>query len=253
MIDLRGFLSFWRVNFPEQFSLSREAALSQIGERERGQLNVSATDAEMASYQDYVSQVYGAYEGEQFQLATMRHIIGLVESLPDQAHIVSLGCGPASYELWLATQTDHRFTLVDYSPGMLNRAKEIATTVGVVDRVTMIQSDAGHVPAVQTQSADLVLCLNSMHWSANWRKWVEEAARIVKRGSYGLFTCTLQTRRSKISSEALDKVFSSYFDDQGAGLLVPPVDVGGGQMAISSRYYAIGRRLDRAEERRRKR
>jgi len=85
----------------------------------------------------------------------MRHIHGLAKELPDRIHVVDLGCGPGHYPLWLAAHTDWRFTLVDYAPDMLVRAKSIAKALGVADRITMIESDASNAPAVPSHSAHL--------------------------------------------------------------------------------------------------
>ncbi len=245
---LEDFLAFWQTHFPEQQTLTREAALTMIDDKRRGYANIAASDQEMIAYQDDVSRVYGAYENLAFQLATIVHIIRHVKRLPDASHIVSLGCGPASYELWLATQTGYRFTLVDHSQGMLDRARAIAATLGIADRVTIIQSDARSVPSVPSHSADLVFCLNSMHWSRNWREWITEAARIVKRRAPVLVTCTFFMPRSTITPQDLGEVMSRYFQNEGAGSLVPPVDVGGGVAAVSGRFYAIGRRHDRPQK-----
>ena len=127
---LEDFLAFWKTHFPEQEALTRETALASLDEQRRGFANLSASDQEMIPYQDDVSRVYGAYEKALFQLATMPHIVRLAKRLPDQANIMSLGCGPASYELWLATQTGYHITLVDHSPGMLGRAQSIASARG---------------------------------------------------------------------------------------------------------------------------
>lgn len=242
---LEDFLAFWQTHFPEQQTLTREAALASLDEQCRGFSNVAASDQDMIPYQNDVSRVYGAYERAEFQMATMARIIGLAKRLPDHANIVSLGCGPASYELWLASQTQAHVTLVDYSAGMIERASEIAASLGIANRIKTIQSDASSVPSIQSHCADLVLCLNSMHWSGNWREWIVEAARIVKRRACVLVTCTFFMPRSMITPKDLAETMSRYFHHQEANSLVPPVDVGGGMAAVSGRFYAIGRRKDK--------
>ena len=242
---LEDFLAFWQRHFPEQNTLTREVALARIDDKRRGYANTTASDQEMIAYQDDVALVYGAYENVAFQLATIVHIIRLAKRLPDEASIVSLGCGPASYELWLALQTGHRFTLVDHSKGMLDRASAIAAALGISERFTIIQSDAASVPSILSHSADLVLCLNSMHWSRNWQQWITEGARIVKRLARVFVTCTFSMPRSMITPEDLGEIMSRYFHNEGADLLVPPVDVGDGMSAVSMRFYAMGRRKEK--------
>ena len=239
---LQDFSEFWEKYFPEQRRLTRAGALAEIDEPRRGQANTAASDAEMVGYQNDVARVYGAYELACFQQATAKVILPLAKRIPAKARVVSLGSGPASYELWLASKTNFWFTLVDHSPGMLARAREIATAVGISERISFIQSDAASVPGIVSESADWLLCLNSMHWSRNWRQWIAEAARIVKPKAYALFTYTFFLRRSRITPEELAQAMSPYFTHQGADQLVPPVDVGGGMVMKSGRFWALGQR-----------
>lgn len=242
--DLIGnYLSFWEHFFLEQGAINRGLALALINEVEDGQLS-QRPDAEMIMYQDQVAEVYGAYENARFQLLTAEVLLGHTqlskEFMPDR-HLVSLGCGPASFELWLSkNQGPRQLTLIDQSSAMLQRAREIAQELGIEDRAAFIQADAiqSNLP---NNCADIVFCLNSMHWSANWRKWITEAARIAKPGAVIFFTCTLLLPRSKIERKQFETEVRRFFADAVFGSIVPPEFVGQ-KMFFSGRYYGICRK-----------
>ena len=237
---LDNFQRFWELFFPEQHTLHREEVLTAIGDAERGG-NCRAPDDQMAVYQNDVAGVYGAYEAVRYQLYTLCNLLESQQRgdlRPDQ-HLVSLGCGPASYELWLMmNQGPGRVTLVDHSPAMLARARSIAERLGVSERVTTIVSDATS-SGLPPKSADWVFCLNGMHWSSNWRRWIYEAGRILKPGGTGYLSCTLKFPRSRIQRGDFEAAVQNRFG-RGAEFdhVVPPRQIGE-HVAFDMRYYAV--------------
>src|SRR5581483_1352987 len=154
--------------------------------------------------------------------------------------------------LWLASQTAKtQFVLADHSAGMLARAAQIATAIGVNDRVRIIQGDAGQKLPILDRSAQLTMCLNSMHWSANWRDWITQMARVSAPGAVVLLTVSLMAPRSNIMPEALAEAMNRFFEHDNAGMLLPPVSIGG-QQAISTRFFAVAHKANRRETRRKK-
>lgn len=242
------FLMFWLHFFPEQIQMTREQALLQIHEAKDGGLSNRA-DEEMSGYQDRVAGVYGAYEAVHFQEWTFRHLLMCLPTKKD-LHVVSLGCGPASYELFLLENNlIARVTLVDHSPAMLARAMSIAQQLQIADRVTTIVADATK-SNLTDNSADVVLCINSMHWSQKWRKWVQEASRIAKPGGICFVTCSLGMPRSNIQKDQFVPFVRKHFggDPKKDGFVVPPLQVGG-QVAFSSRYYVFGKKIPAQKKR----
>lgn len=238
---LESFAQFWLYYFPEMNTVSREKAMAVINDRQEGQTS-NRPDAEMVAYQDRVAGVYGAYEQAQYQMATIFHILTNVATFPSGGHLVSLGAGPGSYELWLLTVTKlSMVTLVDHSPAMLDRARKIAMSLEETSRMKTIVADAS-ASKIPDVSADVVFSINAAHWSRDWRRWVAEAARIAKPGAEIFFTVSLGHPRSGIDIEELKKVFGKYFDIVNMGFLMPPQQLPGGQMAYSSRFFIVGRK-----------
>lgn len=239
MTDARTFQAFWQRFFPEQRTTTRAEALEYTGESEYGQMS-ARPDYEMVVYQNRVADVYGAYETAEFQFATIQHILRTI-SFPIQ-NVVSLGCGPASYELWLISQgeIDHA-ALVDHSPMMLERAKGIARKLGIEDRIECVSCDVLQNP-LRPQSADTVFCINAMHWSRRWTRWIFEAARIAKIGGEAFLSCSLAMPRSGITADELLREMRRRFDITDQGPIVLPQLVGGGMAAVSTRTFVVGRR-----------
>ena len=123
---------------------------------------------------------------------------------------------------------------------MLQRASGIAQELDIADRVTTIVADATQ-SGLLNGSADIVFSLNSMHWSQNWRKWIVEAARILRPGGVVFFTCSLSMPRSKILRQEFEAEVQRYFTNVCFGGIVP-LEIVGGKFKVSTRYYAIGRK-----------
>ena len=206
---LNDFMKFWKTHFPERGD--REQFLRDINDRSEG-LYSTKPDAEMSVYQDKVAGSYGIYEEEEFQRRTMQLILKHVFSggvTPKQAHLVSLGCGPSSYELWLLSKgLIGRVTLVDHSPAMMERACGIAESLGLADRVVIVVADATK-SGIADSKADVVFSINAMHWSENWKRWVREAGRIAKPQASIFLTCTLKHPRSRIEPPDLGEIARS--------------------------------------------
>ncbi|MBI3334911.1 MAG: class I SAM-dependent methyltransferase [Candidatus Portnoybacteria bacterium] len=84
---------------------------------------------------------------------------------------------------------------------MLARAVNIAQEIGVAGRIQTICADALE-NGLSPKSADLVFCINAMHWSKRWARWVWEAGRIAKDGGQMLLTCSTMAQRSGITPTA---------------------------------------------------
>ena len=232
------FQTFWKTYFPEQRELSREEALAQIETGER-----FASMKAMRDYQDNVAPVYGAYELEAFQLATMEKLLPVLLSLPASRRetLLSLGSGPGSYELWLLSQGYVRHvTLVDLSEAMLARAGEIARHLGIGAQVRMLCGDAATVE-VEVE-VEVCLCINALHWSVEWRAWVRRMIRATRAGGLLFLSASLFFPRSEITQKQLVGVAARGCTIREQGFLLPGM-VTGDQLARSTRYVVIGERL----------
>ncbi len=238
---MKNFAQFWAAFFPEMNEMSREEALAFAGDAQNGMFN-TAPDNDMVPYQDRVAKVYGAYEAMQFQLLTLVHLATNIQ-VTSKAHIVSLGSGPGSYELWtLRSAAGLTATLVDHSPEMLARARQIADKLGIGDRIETLVADAAN-SGVADASADMVLCINAMHWSTGWRMWIREIARVAKPGAAVFLTCSLGHPRSQITVEELATSLAEYgLVPVNYDFISPPTEGPGGMVMTSSRFFVVAQK-----------
>ena len=236
---LDAFKDFWQKFFPEQNTMTREQALLAVDEERAGDKS-ALPDSEMVPYQNAVAEIYGAYEGSRFAYATMEHILTWVRF--PREHLVSLGSGPSAYELFLLEQgLVKSLTLIDQSDKMLERARGIAKELGI-EAATFIHSDVKETQC-RPKSADLLFCLNAMHWSKEWRRWIRECGRILKNNRQVVITCTLKKPRSNIEPQELGAEIRKFFTVEHHNLLIPPQLIRGTELAeVSLRYIVIGRK-----------
>lgn len=247
---LEDFWGFWTTYFPEISRFNqRQQVLAELRDAEFGMpCTLPDRDPRCIQYQENVARIYGAYESAHYQELTLREIMTLVDFTRVEAgHLVSLGCGPASYELLLLKHgCIGRATLVDESSEMLKRAREIAEKIGVADRITTICADAAE-SGLPSESTDYFFSINAMHWSQRWREWIAEGGRILKNGERAFVTCSLyvpganQWKRTRINRDELVAAFQRHFVLSNEGFVVPATTVPGtGMMSFSSRYLVTG-------------
>jgi|SRR5579883_525158 ubiquinone/menaquinone biosynthesis C-methylase UbiE len=230
---IHAFQTFWKTYFPEQDLLSREQALALVGKQQQ-----FTTLEEMRVYQGRVAFVYGSYELESFQLATMEKLLPLVRWTPG-GKLLSLGSGPGSYELWLLSQGFiEKCVLVDLSEHMLGRAWEIAKSLGLASQVELICADASTV-ALSEASADMVVSINALHWCKVWKQWVKKALQVAKPGGSIFLSASLGFPQSRINATQFLGVAARGMTIREHGYLLPAVRVGNMQ-AQSTRYYLAG-------------
>jgi|GEM_PF-1638342 len=118
-------------------------------------------------------------------IAIPEKIEALTPLLPYLAGIRSsldIGCGVASLDIFLAEEgiLNGRVTGIDPSPGMLKFGRELATHLKV-----NIQLDEGYGQALpyKDQSFDLILVMDMIHWSIEWKVILSEAVRVMTEGA----------------------------------------------------------------------
>ncbi len=97
--------------------------------------------------------------------------------------VVELGCGTAYFSAWLAKH-GARVVGVDPTPAQLDTARRLMAETGIV--FELVQAPGERVP-LPDASFDLV---HSEHGAATWadpRKWIPEAARLLRPGGRLVF------------------------------------------------------------------
>jgi SAM-dependent methyltransferase len=99
--------------------------------------------------------------------------------------VVELGCGTAYVGAWLANR-GARVVGVDITPAQLETARECMRQTGI--ELTLIEADAGET-GLADASADLVI---SEYGASIWvdpRRWIAEAARLLRPEGLLVFLC----------------------------------------------------------------
>jgi S-adenosylmethionine-dependent methyltransferase len=121
---------------------------------------------------------------------TRRHIDSVLAPASD---ILDLGGGPGRYAFHYAA-AGHRVSLVDLSPGNVEFARAREAETGVALRERRI-GDARHLPFLEDESFDLVLCMGPLYHldEAGRSAAMGECARLVRPGGtivYAFITTT---------------------------------------------------------------
>ncbi|OGY84543.1 MAG: hypothetical protein A3F54_05555 [Candidatus Kerfeldbacteria bacterium RIFCSPHIGHO2_12_FULL_48_17] len=249
---LEEYKEFWLKFFPESASMTKQEAHGRVNDAISGS-GSKLPDPQLVGYQDQVAEIYGAYEQLGPQLEGMKRLLEEIfvrDVEVKYPNLVSLGCGPGSYELWLLSKGFiEQVTLVDQSPAMLERACTIAEALGLAARVVIVNLEAQNT-RLPSKCADVVLCINAMHWSRKWQEWIREAARLTKPGAPAFISFTADHARSKIQPQNFAREMRQYFQMQSAGFMQdvealrqtathnPTAFV-----AVSMRMFGCGKRL----------
>ncbi len=100
--------------------------------------------------------------------------------LKPDSRIVSVGSGAGIHEVFLAKLCPQGMVVgVDYAHGMAKVAKGIAEKEHT-SNVIFVQGDAEKIP-VAKNSADIVLCIDTLAYIENWRDAVKQLSDTVKK------------------------------------------------------------------------
>lgn len=236
-----SFAEFLDHYFPEHREISREEALVQIDDRNRGMLSKN-TDAAMVEYQNDVASIYGSYERRDYHLKTLERLLC---TLPLIGHtsdtLLSLGCGPASFELFLLQQgAFENVILVDYSPAMISRARLIASDLNLTSQVTFHVCDgADTCRLVDQDSAAVVWSINAMHWTSRWGMWLSTMLRACRPGGSAFVSFTNGFFRTGITVKEVRRRFQKIFELRESGLVIDPF-MEDGNLLAPQRYFLSG-------------
>ena len=104
-----------------------------------------------------------------------------VEEVPAGGTIVDCPCGAGPALRALRPGADVRYVAADLSPSMLRRARERASTRGLIG-IEFVEADAGNLP-LEDASADLFLSYWGLHCFPDPQAAIGEIARVLKTGA----------------------------------------------------------------------
>jgi ubiquinone/menaquinone biosynthesis C-methylase UbiE len=95
---------------------------------------------------------------------------------------LDVGTGPGIFPLGIARSLPEiEFLAIDLSPAMIQTARANAREAGLEDRVHFQIGSAYALP-LPDKSVDVVLCIHTLHHLADPLAFMNEAARVLKRG-----------------------------------------------------------------------
>ena len=118
----------------------------------------------------------------------------------DGGDVVELGCGTGKNTIWLAERA-RAVVALDFSEGMLARARERVAAAGLGDRVRFVRGDVREPWPVGDAAADVVIGNLVLEHVADLAPVYAEAARALRPGGRLLF-CELHPERQRRGGQA---------------------------------------------------
>lgn len=132
-------------------------------------------DASLAAYYSRMANRYMRFPLK--RLVSRIKALGVVEGIA-----VDVGTGPGVFPIGIAQQIPGlEFIGLDISAAMIKEAKANARQGGVVGRVHFQIGSAYQLP-LKAKSVDLLLCVHTLHHLADPLAFLNEAARVLKKG-----------------------------------------------------------------------
>jgi len=118
----------------------------------------------------------------------------------DDREVLEIGCGTGKNTTFLAAHA-RRVTAMDFSSGMLARARSAVDALGLGDRVAFIRHDVRHAWPIEPASVDVVVANLILEHVDALEPVFREVARVLRRGGVGVF-CELHPARQEQGSQA---------------------------------------------------
>ena len=136
-------------------------------------------------------QVWPAIESPDNYFVTMYPLLENLEVRRSKETWLSIGAGPALYEIWLSKIAQMNFLVSDFSHQMCKSAKTIfdgtkvlsgsAARGGKIFHSAMDMESLG----VKSNTVDQIISVNALHWAPDWRQVIKEMRRVIKADGLG--------------------------------------------------------------------
>ena len=137
------------------------------------------------------AKIWPAIESPDNYFITMYTLLEHLRQMRKREKWLSLGAGPALYEIWLSQLTDIDFYATDISPEMCKLSENIqkGTTIAnipgkkgkKVRTFTMPMEKLGF----RDGFFDQIISINALQWVPEWKKAIKEMRRVVKIDGQG--------------------------------------------------------------------
>lgn len=172
-----------------------------------------SSSAEAAVFDDHLAAWRAWQEAPwgRLRYAVVAHVLERhLADLGDGLRIVDVGGGDGVEAVRLAAQ-GHQVTLVDYSEGMLDVARETAASAGVASALTTVQGDVADLEKLSLVDFDLALCHFVLQYVDDPAAAVRAVTGCVRPG--GLLSLTAPNPASEVLAKAVRELdFSAAHD-----------------------------------------
>ena len=128
------------------------------------------------------------------------HVLRTAGPDVDDRDVLEIGCGTGKNTTFLAAHA-RRVTAMDFSSGMLARARSAVDTLDLGDRVNFVRHDVRDPWPIESASIDVVVGNLILEHVDALDPVFREVARVVRRGGAGFF-CELHPARQQQGSQA---------------------------------------------------
>jgi ubiquinone/menaquinone biosynthesis C-methylase UbiE len=155
---------------------------------------------------DKAAQVWPAIESPDNYFVTMYTLLEHLRQGKKKEKWLSLGAGPALYEIWLSQMVGIHFHVTDFSPEMIELSKKIMKGTKALG---ISQKTAGKIihfvmPMEKLEfsdnSFDQILSINALQWVPEWRQAIKEIRRVIKTTGLGNLYLVANTKAIRIKS-----------------------------------------------------
>jgi ubiquinone/menaquinone biosynthesis C-methylase UbiE len=138
---------------------------------------------ESSPLEDEALTEYYSRMAKKYMQFPLKRILSRIKALGiERGFALDVGTGPGIFPLGIAASLPElKFLAIDLSPAMIETAQANAREKGLEHRVHFQVGTAYALP-LPDKSVDLVLCVHTMHHLADPLAFMNEAARVLKKG-----------------------------------------------------------------------
>ncbi len=155
---------------------------------------------------DKAAQVWPAIESPDNYFVTMYTLLEHLRQGKKNEKWLSLGAGPALYEIWLSQIVGIYFHVTDFSPEMIELSKKIMKgtmalggpkkPAGKIIHFVMPMENL----EFRDNSFDQIISINALQWVPDWRQAIKEMRRVIKTTGLGNLYLVANTSPIKVKT-----------------------------------------------------
>ncbi|OGI16965.1 MAG: hypothetical protein A3J63_00975 [Candidatus Moranbacteria bacterium RIFCSPHIGHO2_02_FULL_40_12b] len=147
--------------------------------------------ASIAEGWNKAAKIWPAIESPDNYFITMYTLLEHLRQIKKREKWLSLGSGPALYEIWLSQLTDIEFYATDIATEMCKLSEDIqkGTTIANIPgkKVKKVRTFTMPMEKLGFKDGffDQIISINALQWVPQWKKTIKEMRRVIKTDSQG--------------------------------------------------------------------